>query len=211
MSGAKMEREETTKKVEEIAYKLGTDEISTQEAAEELMKMMRIMPDEKPAKRKKELEKLIKRLKELCETEDAEISRREFVDNTMEIMCDMSDEEFEKQKQKYQPSTFAGLNKNATLNWMKKIIEGEYVPWDIKVEIILQIGIRTLLNLKEKPKQQKNAFSLIVNCLAVTLPEAGADEVLAQSIEGHKEIRQNTELTICGDITVKDMLAGEIV
>jgi len=211
MSGAKMEREERSKKVEEIADKLVTGEISTQEAAEELMKMMRIMPDEKPAERKRELEKSIKRLKESRETEDAEILRKEFMDNAMEIMCDMSDEEFEKQRQEYQPSTFAGLNKNATLNWMQKVIEGGYVPWDIKVEILLQIGIRTLLNLKEKPKQQKNAFSLIVNCLAVTLPEAAADEVLAQSIEGHKELRENTELTICGDITVKNILDGEIL
>ncbi len=123
-----MEREERSKKVEEIADKLVTGEISTQEAAEELMKMMRIMPDEKPAERKRELEKLIKRLKESRETEDAEISRKEFMDNAMEIMCDMSDEEFEKQRQEYQPSTFAGLNKNATLNWMQKVIEGGYVP-----------------------------------------------------------------------------------
>src|SRR3989304_8273665 len=137
MSGDKMERKERTKKVEAIADKLVIGEISTQEAAEELMKMMRIFPDEKPTERKEELKKLlIKRLKEPRGRKISKISREEFMDNAMKILCDMSDEEFEKQRDD-QTSTFEGLNKDATLKWMKRVIEGGFVPWDIKVEMLL--------------------------------------------------------------------------
>ncbi len=206
-----MKREEISRKVCELGYKLGTGKVSIEEAAEELMKTLRIMPDEKPKKRKKELEKLLKRLKESRQTNKDKISREEFMDNAMKVLCDMSDEEFEQQKEEHQASTFTRFNKDTILELTKKIIEGKFVPWDVEIEILLQIGIRVLLHLKEKPKQQKTAFSLIVNCLAVTLPEVEADEALTQSVKEHKELRQNPELKICGDITIKNILAGDIL